>query len=846
MDAPWTRRPEDLLSHLAVDEARGLTEEEARRRRREHGPNALELKKRVSRAEVFLKQFKNPMVVVLIVAAAVAFSLGEALDGWAIVAIVLINTLIGFVQEYKAEASIEALAALSSPKAKVLRAGTVELIPSEEVCLGDILVLEAGDFVPADARIIAAHQLAVDEAILTGESLPVEKSTGVVAAAASLGDRKNMLFASTALGQGSVKAVVVAIGKNTEVGKIAQMISGAEAQSTPLQHRLEIVGRNLLVIGVLVILLVAGIGAFQQRPWVEVLMSALSLSIAAIPEGLPTVVTIALVMAVRRMSQKKALVRKMGAVETLGATTVICTDKTGTLTTGKMEVRETFAAAGPRDEELLRTMVLCNNAGLENGGTGDSTEIALLEHARKRGVPPEEVRLSHPRVFEWSFESDRKRMSVASREGEALRIHTKGAPEAILAVCDLSESEAAAIAETVSSFSRKGMRVLGYATKNYQGSELNVSYQEIESGLRFLGLSAMADPPRVESKEAIHKCQRSGIRVLMITGDHPQTAGAIAYELGITTTPDARVLTGVEIDALSEEEFRKLCREVSVYARVSPANKLRLVEALKAQQHVVAMTGDGVNDAPALKVASIGVAMGKGGTEVARQASSMVLTDDNFATIVDAVEEGRAVNGNIKRTLQYLLSTNLAELLFILSSIICGWPVPLLPVNLLWLNLVSDGLPSLALAAEKVPAHFLYENRKPSGKDFFDRSFYRELLLIAAIITAMSLAVYQHALGAFDLLTARSFAFTFLVYAVLLRSFSCRSDHRTFFEMRPNAAHLLSVAVPIGLQFAIQRSDFLLELFKIHALSFQQNLLLLALGAIPVTLVEVYKLWSRR
>jgi Ca2+-transporting ATPase len=491
-------------------------------------------------------------------------------------------------------------------------------------------------------------------------------------------------------------------------------------------------------------------------------------------------------------------------------------------------------------------MALCNNASLAHGGSGDTTEIALLEYAQNEGVDLAALKESNPRLYEWSFDSERKRMSVAIQAGDKILVYAKGAPESLIPKCKLDTNQVDVITNKVSEFSQKGMRVLCFGWKTIDTSGVDLLLEEAESKLHFLGLTAMADPPRPESMLAIKKCQEAGIRVIMITGDHPQTAGAIAKELGIINENSSKVLTGLEMDGLSEAELIDLSKQVSVYARVSPANKLTLVNILKSQGHVVAMTGDGVNDAPALKTASIGVAMGKGGTEVARQASSMVLTDDNFATIVDAVEEGRAVNGNIKRTLQYLLSTNLAELMFILSATALGWAVPLLPINLLWLNLVSDGLPSLALAAERVPSHYLEEGNNPSAKSFFDRSFYQEMFIVGFIITVMSLSVYRYGLNHFDIPVARSLAFSFLVYVVLLRSFSSRSETKIFFEMKPNFYHLAAVGIPILFQMGMQKVDFMLDVFNIQALTLNQNIVLLILSLIPVSLVELFKLWRRK
>lgn len=847
MESSWSRSISAILSSVLVDPDTGLKMDEVNRRLSQYGPNSIVKVSKASGWHILIKQFKNPVVYILIIATGIAFILKEYLDSFAILSIVLLNVLIGYVQESKAEASIQALAAISSPKGKVLREGKIQVVISETICPGDILVFEAGDYIVADARIISGNQLEADESVLTGESLPVHKQSDSIPENTPLADRTNMLFAGTAISSGTGKAVVIATGRKTEIGKIAGMLEDTKVSITPLQMRLEQVSQRLLWVGMSITIFVIIIGFVQGKNAIEVLMSALSLSVAAIPEGLPTVVTVALVMAVRRMSRKKALIRKLDSVETLGATDIICTDKTGTLTTGKMIVREFFTRSEEERDFLLKTMVLCNNASLHGEGSGDTTEIALLEYAKEQGIELFHLKQNNPRNYEWSFDSKRKRMSVVVKNNDKNFIHVKGAPEAVLTKCILTKEELLEINNKVNEFSKKGMRVLAFGMKETALNDFqNMAYEEAEKNLQFIGLVAMADPPREDTIHAIQKCQVSGIRIIMITGDHPLTAMAIAQELGIINRSDEQVLTGIEMDRLSEDELRIKSNEVSVYARVSPENKLQLINTLKKKGHVVAMTGDGVNDAPALKTAAIGVAMGKGGTEVARQASSLVLTDDNFATIVDAVEEGRAVNGNIKRTLQYLLSTNLAELLFILGTILVGWPIPLLPINLLWLNLVTDGLPALALAAEKVPHDYLLENSKPTTDTFFDRAFYVEMIFVGIVLTIMSVVVYRYGLLHFDPVLARSLAFTFLVYIVLFRSFSCRSETKTFFEMKPNYYLLISIFIPLAFQFALQEFEFLLDLFKVKSLSFKTNLFLLVSSLIPVTLLEIFKIWKRK
>jgi Ca2+-transporting ATPase len=833
----WSKDLKDISLEFKTDLERGLSEASFEEVRKTYGLNVLTETKHSSHLTLFLKQFNNTMTYMLLLAAIVSFVLDERIDALAIFAIVVLNGVVGYIQEAKAEASIAALKKLSTPKAKVIRDGKVQVIDSTEVVPGDVLTLEAGDYIVADAVVITGFQLAADEAVLTGESMPVEKSPGIVPPESMLGDRKNMLHASTALTSGSGKAVVVSTGMNTEIGKIAGLLETTASEETPLQLRLAKVSNKLLLLGFIVMIAVALLGYSHGRSHLEIFMLAISLAVAAIPEGLPTIVTLALALSVRRMSKRNAIVRKMAAVETLGSTDVICTDKTGTLTTGNMVVREVFLLSEEKRKEFYQVAVSCNNASLDNGGSGDPTEIALLRMA--------ENERPLPRVHEWSFDSVRKRMSVAVRMDGKTRIFTKGAPESILPLCGLTSLEEDKIRKTMTDYSKMGRRTLALASGIMNDFNLNnpPTSEEAEKNLLFLGIVAIADPPKEETIPSIRACKASGIKVIMITGDHPLTAEAIARELGIIEHEGSDVvMTGTELEALSPEELRKKSQKILVYARVSPEHKLKIVEALQKNGHTVSMTGDGVNDAPALKKASIGVAMGKAGTEVARQASNMILTDDNFSTIVHAVEEGRAIFGNIKRTIQYLLSTNLAEILIVLGASILGMPVPFVPISLLWINLVTDGFPSLALAAEPVEKDFLKNNREPSPSSFFNRGFMRELFFVAIVMTIIELVVYAYMLRQGDEHIAKSYAFNLLVYLCLFRSFSCRSETRTYFQMKINKIHILSVLIPISLQVILENFKFFNDMFEISSLSFKEHLILIIIGTVPVGLVELRKL----
>lgn len=873
LSSPWEKSEKEVLEGLETNSIEGLSSREVLARLQAYGLNVLKVEKKVTPLRRFLSQLMSPVVITLLIATVVSALLGEITDSIAIVTIVIINAIVGYIQEAKAEAAIEALKRLSAPKARVVRDGNVLEVKAQDVCVGDILILEAGDYVPADARIIQANQLSSDEAILTGESLPVNKEVKKVAANAILADRKNMLFASTAIATGSAKAVVTATSMNTEIGRIAGMLEAADKTITPLQERLEQVSKKLLVFCGVVVVLVALLGIYHGEKRLDVLMTAISLAVAAIPEGLPAVVTLALALAVRRMTKRNAIVRHLPAVETLGSTNVICTDKTGTLTTGKMRVRETFilpegiVSEGNKENirgndlnKIIECSVLCSNAAIGGEGkeneyaTGDPTEIALLYLARNHGLDSNRLNATHPRLAEWSFDSNRKRMSVAVQSGDQVVIHCKGAPESILPLCHLSDEERIKVQAGIEALSSQGRRLLALATKTlpYNQKDFDTAqfkdYSSIENDLFFLGFLAISDPPRQESIPAIEECKKAGIKVVMITGDHPITAKAIARELGIVEEGKFdHVLTGSELEKMSDQELENLVEKVAVYARVSPEHKLKIIQAWKNKGNVVAMTGDGVNDAPALKRASIGVAMGKGGTEVARQASSLILTDDNFATIVYAVEEGRAIYGNIRRTIQYLLSGNLAEILIMLGAALAGWPTPLAPIHLLWINLVTDGLPSLALAAEPVPENVLGVTKSPSPTKFFDRSFYNEMFFVGIVTSVLALLIYGYSLKTEDEIIARTHVFSFLVFSELFRSFACRSEHKTFFQMgmASNVYHLVAVSIPIAFQILLHHTELFQNLFKVKGLHWGECLIMVAITLIPVTAIEVRK-WLKQ
>ncbi len=717
----------------------GLSAEESRRRLDEYGANELEAARRQSPWSLLLDQFKNVLIVILLIATGLSAFLGEGVEAIVIGVIVLFAVGLGFIQEYRAERAIDALRKMAAPTATVLRNGDEIEVQAQHLVPGDIVLLQAGDRVPADVRLIESVNLQIEEAALTGESVAVEKHAGPMAgAAAALGDRKNMAYAGTSASYGRGRAVVVATGMNTEFGKIARMLQTVKTERTPLQKNLDKVGHLLARVALVLVVLIVALGLLRGQPFLEMLIFGVALAVAVVPEALPAVVTISLAIGVQRMVKRHALMRRLPAVETLGCTSVICSDKTGTLTKDEMTVRKLHVAgrmwevsgagyepcgqflidghAAEPDEALLEFLgaaTLASDAHSTRGEAdsgwhikGDPTEGALVVAAAKAGLNKTELERQTPRTGEIPFTSETKRMTTLHTLAAGTVAFSKGAPEVILASCThlltcdngalrdqpLDDASRQQIMEIARSLADQALRVLGVARKS------DASLETAEHGMTFLGLAGMIDPPRPEAKEAVQKCEQAGIRVVMITGDHPMTAQAVARELGILK--GGSVITGAQLDAMSEPELEREVDTIDVYARVSPAHKLRVVGALQIRGSVVAMTGDGVNDAPALKKADIGIAMGITGTDVTKEAAAMMLTDDNFAAIVAAVEEGRGIFSNIKKYLMYLLSSNIGEMLLMVGAALFGLPMPLSAVQLLYTNLATDGLPALALAVD--------------------------------------------------------------------------------------------------------------------------------------------------
>jgi Ca2+-transporting ATPase len=796
---------------MVPGDAQGLSSSEAARRLSNVGANELRHAEPTPMWRVLGSQLASPIVLLMLAAALISGVLREAADAIAIAAIVVINAIVGFLQEYRAERAVLALRSMTAPRARVVRDGQLTTLAATEVVPGDALVLEAGDIVAADAQLSSAHALTTNEAPLTGESTPVEKSTTPAAPGAPLAERHDHVFLGTSISRGTGRAVVTATGMATELGRIATLLETAEEGPTPLQRRLAQVSQMLLIATVGIVVVVAGAGLVRGLPAFDVFLSAVSLAVAAVPEGLPAIVTIALAIGVRRMVVRHALVRKLHAVETLGCTTVICTDKTGTLTTGVMTVRELW---GPDHARLLDAAAACCDAELDagqRGGTGDTTELAILVEAALREIRRDAIELARPRVAVTPFDSDRKRMSIRRADGV---LYVKGAVEVIVARCAAGTAGAA---EAATQLAARGLRVLAVA--------IGTGVEEAE--LTLLGLIGIADPPRSEAIEAVAAARKAGILTVMITGDHPMTAEVIARELGILRPGEP-------------------AGEV-VHARATPEDKLRIVRDWKARGAIVAMTGDGVNDAPALREAHVGIAMGKAGTEVTREVSDIVLADDNFASIVAAVREGRGIFDNIRKALVYLLSGNIAELAVMLIASLAGLPLPLLPLQLLWVNLVTDGLPALALVMDPTDADGMSRPPRPPKEPILGRPEWNAILVTGVLQTAVTFGTFAWALRDGDVTRARSLAFAVLVFGQLFRSFASRSTTQVFWQVGAfsNLSLLAVVTVSVTFQLVIHSVPWTRELFQIDALSPPVAALCLLAGLVPVTVVEVAKLVRR-
>lgn len=870
---------EDAVKQLNTNTEQGLTAAEATERINQYGYNEFEKKKHQSLFVKFLNQFKSFMIIVLLVAAAISGVIGYLhgegfTDSIIILAIVIINAIIGVVQESKAEKSLDALEKLSTPHCKVVRDGHTVIISSRELVPGDIVILETGDSVPADIRLTESVNLKIQESALTGESVPEEKTTEAMAGDVGLGDRENMAYSSCSITYGRGKGIVTATGMQSEVGKIASMIQAVPDTKTPMQQRLDHLGKILAIAALSICVLIFIVGILYGNDILDMFMTAVSLAAAAIPEGLPAVSTIVLAVGVQRLVKKNAIVRKLPSVETLGSTQVICSDKTGTLTQNRMTVMEVYLNGETRDvkdiepekleeaeSQLLQIAILANDARIHNErGTwtsiGDPTETAMLDLGAKYNMIKEALEKDFPRIAEMPFDSDRKMMSTVhqAKNRNDFQVCTKGGVDELLACCDkiiengeirtLTEHDRLMISEANLHMAEKALRVLAVGMKEIQKLPDEISPDTLENELTFIGMLGMMDPPREEVKVAVQKCREAGIKPVMITGDHKITAVAIAEMLGIKGKEDV-ALTGTDVEKMSDDELGKRVNSIAVYARVSPEHKVRIVKAFQKNGEIVAMTGDGVNDAPALKLADIGVAMGITGTDVSKEAADIVLTDDNFATIVASVEEGRRIYDNILKAVQFLISTNIGEIIVLFVAVVCNWVSPLLPIHILWINLVTDSLPALALSVD--PAEPDVMRRKPidSKQGIMTKGFSIRVLLQGLMIGALALIAYRIGLD-MSIEAARTMTFSVLAFAQITFVFGVRSGNYSAFRGMFNNKHLIGALVIVaGLMFIVLEIPALQNIFHVIRLNSQQWMWVAILSVLPLFITEIAKIIRR-
>jgi len=883
----------------------GLSASQARERLEQYGLNELTPPQKISPWIIFLRQFQNLLIIILIAATGISFFLGEHLDAYIILVIILACTILGFVQEYRAEQAAAALQKLAAPEATVLREGKERVIPAREVIPGDVLVLHTGDKVAADGRLLEAVNLKNDESLLTGESTSVSKAADPLPqSSVPVADQKNMVFGGTVVTYGRGKAVVTATGMKTEFGSIARMLGEVAQEKTPLEERMASIG---LVLSILCLAVSAGavvFGVIQGQNWLQMLIWGISLAVAAVPEALPAVVTGALAIGTTRMARRQAIVKRLPAVETMGCTTVICTDKTGTLTKNEMTVRRLFldnrefevsglgykpeggfavegSEIAPGDDPVLleaaRIALLCNDAVLEEGEEGiwtiqgDPTEGALVVLGRKAGLQEAVLARDLPRGAEIPFDSERKRMTTFHRGPAGNLAYTKGAPESLLPRCTrmltgfsgkpcekpLSEANRQVIMSEAAQMAGEALRVLGLAYRPWDSVPEALS-EEMETDLVWVGLVGMMDPPRPEAKEAVSKCHQAGIRVIMVTGDHPETALAVAREIGLIGRDQANplVISGEDLNRLSDGELAGMLPRAAVFARVAPEHKLRLVDLLKAQGQIVAMTGDGVNDAPALKRADIGVAMGITGTEVTKETADMILADDNFATLVAAVEEGRAIFDNIKKYLMYLLSANLGEIMVLTGTFFLGMPLPLVALQILWVNLTTDGLPALALGVDPKAPDIMARPPRPPQEGVFTRPVIALMVVTPAYLTVALIPLFHHYYHGYlqvmgdpelSLTRAQTMVFVTLVLAELVRAYNCRSDYYSVFSVGLFSNRLLIGATILSLlmMVAVVQAPPLAGLFHAVPLSWKEWLFAAFLAGLLFPVLEITK-WVMR
>ncbi len=866
----WYKKSKnEILKELDVDEKNGLSSNEALRRLEKYGKNKLVTKKKKTLFKQLLSQLKDVMIYILIIAAIISAFLGEISDALIILLVIVINAVIGVVQESKAEKALDALKELSTPKALVKRDGSLKEILSEDIVPGDIVIIDAGRYIPGDLRLIDTANLKIEESAFTGESVPSEKDASFLPdKEIPIGDQNNMAFMSTLATYGRGVGVVVGTGMNTEIGKIAKMIEQEENDETPLQKKLSELGKILgfLAVGICIIIFI--ISFFQGRDLLEMFLTSISLAVAAIPEGLPAIVAIVLALGVQRMVKKNAIIRKLPAVETLGSVSIICSDKTGTLTQNKMTVTTVYTNDSYIKESefnlnenesklLVDCMVLCNDATYsEKNQTGDPTEISLLESSFKLNILKEKLEKDFKRIDEIPFDSDRKLMTTVNLVDNKARVFTKGALDSILSICnkisingkllDFTKEYKAKVLENSNIMSDKALRVLAFAYKDI--SKENIVLDSLEKDLVFIGMVGMIDPPRLEVKDSIKLCKSAGITPVMITGDHKNTAFAIANELGIAENI-SQAITGHEIDKFKEEEFNEKIINYRVFARVSPEHKVKIVKAFKSHGNIVSMTGDGVNDAPSLKAADIGVAMGITGTDVSKGASDMILTDDNFSTIVSAVEEGRKIYLNIKKSIVFLLSCNLGEILTLFTAILLNWNSPLQPIHILWVNLITDSFPALALGVDKTKEDVMNNPPRNPKESIFVKSDKVQLIINGVLIGGITLFAFKlgERLYADSLIHAQTMAFVVLSVSQLFLSLSLRSNTKSAFSLGlfSNKYLVYSILLGIFLQVIIISISFIANIFKVTPLLLYDWIVVILVSLIPFAINEILKLFRK-
>lgn len=890
----WYQKDEaTLVQELETDAKQGLTDVKAQEALQKHGRNELEEGKKKTFAEKLLEQFKDPLIIILIIAAILSGVIGEIIDSIIIMAIVILNSGLSLYQEGKAEEAIEALQKMASPEAKVIRGGQVKIVKSAEVVPGDLIELETGDIVPADLRLIESSNLKIDESSLTGESVAVDKDARIVYSdIMEIGDRENTAYSSTIVTYGRGRGIVVETGTGTEIGKIATTISSYEEEETPLQKKLNELSKLLGILVIVVCVIVFVLGLFRDMELLHLFMTAVSLAVAAIPEGMAAIVTIVLSLGMNRMAKKNAIVKKLLAVETLGTTTVICSDKTGTLTQNEMTVTKAYVDGtivdvsgtgyepvgkleieGKEVEDgqlgslytLLNIAALTNDAAIveENGlykCMGDPTEGALLTLAGKKDLTKEGQTEKYPRIDEIPFDSSRKMMTTFHSnfiEGKVVSF-TKGAPDIIIDRCtkvlingkveDFTPERVQKALETNSTLAKQALRCLAYSFRVHDAlpEQKDKTSENIEKELIFVGLTGMIDPPRPEVRAAITECKEAGIQVKMITGDYLETAFAIGKDLGISSDPSEAIM-GRELNEMNDEQLRNAVKTKNIFARVSPENKVQIVTALKENGHIAAMTGDGVNDAPAIKKADIGIAMGITGTDVAKNTAEVILTDDNFATIVNAVEEGRIIYANIKKFVSFLLSCNVGEVLIVFIAMLFNLPVPLQPIQLLWLNLVTDSFPALALGMEKGDDDIMEQPPRDPKESIIDDHVKITVAIQAIAITVATLTAYIVGLKVFfpdNINGARTMAFTTLVFAELLRSFSVRSDKFTVAHIGlfSNSFMVKAFLLSAALMMIVIYVPFLEPIFETEFMTLQHWAVMLPCSFLPFLVGEISKI----